>query len=883
MRQRHLHLTGIVALLLLTCGLWSRHQGRNLLSVDAVSAATKPGQSVVGIVRSDYQKLKQPAPPDAELSDAQIEEVVRWATAMGGGLQSVIDPRAEWIAIKVNIVELKRPGAGVVTDARVVKAVVKLAHEAAPEARISIVEGSGEWIAPDVPGADTTGAQVEDGWAEAGYRALLADPELAGIELDLVDLNVDEAVLTKVPDQWHAREQFWVPRTVRDCDALIDVPVMKIHDGPGMTCAMKNFVGIAPGLKYGWPKMRGRPGQGPGIPHTPQILDETIVDLTSLANPVFTVVDAIVAMEKDKTERMGGVPVRMNTVIAGSDIVAVDATCARLMGLNPDDLEFITLAAYEGMGRMDEDQITVNGQPVALVARRFERPPLRDGAWSEMGHYGQGNRTWLLKRLAPGETADAQTEPRPGENGWSEPVYFSDDRIDLAKFFDRFKEGRVSGFAEFRLPQAAQAELWLGSDEDLAVWIDGQEVYRFAGARRHHLPNDRVPVAIEAGSHRLLVEVGQTGGRCEFNLNICENEKDPRYEGSRVKGLKFGVPSQSKGMRSVQADEFLKPSAEAKVLDNARWAMNPSTLVGALEGLLKARGDSTLSRAQLMGLTGYAFKLTLSDTLGWDDPGGDGIESDPEAVLRACRPLGHELRMILSNDRQPGAGDSLHAIWEGVRRDLDRGRPAILHQWGCWVIRGYDPQKELYMVSSWDEEAWMPFDEIADHDTGDFGALFVGEHHPVDLRQAGRASLQTALDLSRQADQGNLAHGLRAYERWISALEQDKATDPWAHAFHVELLLGARQAAAAYLDTLASQSEKGPAPHLSQAAAHYRKEVESLQALSQLFGFAPPGQPERVKDPAQRAQGATLLKEALKWEKAALASIEKAATRSQTP
>jgi hypothetical protein len=114
--------------------------------------------------------------------------------------------------------------------------------------------------------------------------------------------------------------------------------------------------------------------------------------------------------------------------------------------------------------------------------------------------------------------------------------------------------------------------LWLGSDEDLAVWIDGQEMYRFAGARRHRLPNDRVPVAIAAGRHNLMVEVAQTGGRCEFSLNICESEPDPRFEGNRVKGLKFGVPAQSMGLRSVQADEFLKPSAKAKVLDEAHWA-----------------------------------------------------------------------------------------------------------------------------------------------------------------------------------------------------------------------------------------------------------------------------------------------------------------------
>lgn|GEM_PF-2119922 len=279
------------------------------------------------------------------------------------------------------------------------------------------------------------------------------------------------------------------------------------------------------------------------------------------------------------------------------------------------------------------------------------------------------------------------------------------------------------------------------------------------------------------------------------------------------------------------------------VLDKARWVMNPSTLVGAVEGVLAARGDSVLSRAELMGLSGYAFRLAVSDTVGWmDDPGGDGIEeSAGQLVLRAGRQSGFSPRLILGNERQPGGRDSRKTIWKEVQRNLDQGQPVILHQWGCRVVRGYDPEKELYLVSSWDEEGWMPFDEIPDRDTGDFGAFFPGERRPVDLGQAGKPYRETALQMSRQEDQGGLSHGLRAYERWISALEQDQITDHWANAFHLELLLGARQDAAAYLDTLAGHSDKRAAAHLSRAAAHYQKESESLQALNQLLGFAPPG------------------------------------------
>jgi uncharacterized protein (DUF362 family) len=880
----------VALILLLSMGYYQTSDRNKWHLVDAVSAATRPGQSVVGLVRSDYPKLKQPAAPEAQLSEAQIEAMVDWAVNLAGGLQTVINPDADWIAIKVNIVEVKKPGSGVITDPRVVKAVVKLAHQAAPEARISIVEGPGEWIAPDVPGADTTMAQVEDGWAAAGYRDLLRDPELGGIRLDLVDLNIDEAILTPVPEPWYAREKYWVPRTVLECDALIDVPVMKIHDGPGMTCAMKNFVGIAPGLKYGWHKAKGVPGQGPGIPHTSQIIDETIVDLTSLANPAFTVVDAVVAMERFKTDRHGGRPVRLNAIVAGADIAAVDATCARLMGLNPDDLEFLTLAAHKGLGQIDGTQIKINGQTVEKVGKRFEKTPPTEGPWAEMGHYGQGNRTWLLKGpLAARDFGEefldpATARPASGADGWSGPVYFSDDRIDLDKYFDGPADCVAYGYAEFAVPRDGPAELWVGSDESLAVWIDGREVYRFAGARRHQLPNDRVPVVLTAGDHRLLVKAGQSRGKYGFSLNLCAVEPDPRYEGNRVEGLKFRVPAaDGKAATSVKAEAEIRPSSQARVLESARWVMNPSTLVGAIEGGLKAMGDSTRSTAYLTGITGFAFRLAVSDSLSWDDPGIDRLVPDMDQVLGMCGNLGYTFEMVRGNERDPGARDRMNEIWKRVRDDLDRGVPAILHRWGCFLIRGYDPRQETYLLSQWDQDELVSFDEIADEHTGAFAAIFFGARQPVDGRQAERASLRFAVEQAHlgDAEGGRIANGFKAYERWIGALEKGTGVDPWAHAFHAMLLLGARQQAAAYLDTLAGTSGKRMAAPLRQAAESYRKEVESLTVLNQLFGFEPPGQPERVNQVEEQKKGAALLEQALKWEKKAIAGIEQALKADQ--
>ncbi|MCD6334630.1 MAG: DUF362 domain-containing protein [Candidatus Latescibacteria bacterium] len=568
-----------------------KHNESRYTIVDAVSAATRPGQSVVGVIRSDFEQLKEAVSPDSALTEAQVEHMVRYAISMAGGLHTIIEPGTDWVVIKPNIVELKPRGSGVITDCRVVKALVKIVHGIVPEARITIAEGSGEWIPPDRADIKATvpRAKMGDGFEVAGYRALLSDEALSGVPLDIVDLNFDEAVEVTVPDEWYAREKYFIPSTILECDVLISVPVLKIHDGVGMTNAMKNFVGIAPGMIYGWAKMLGYPpGSGnPGLPHTPEILDETIVDLSSLSDVDFTVVDAIVAMERFKSDEYGGKAVRMNTIIASADIVAADAVSARLMGLNPDDIEYLTLAAYKGLGQCDLETIKVNGNPIEQVARRFEKCPADWGKWGEQGHYGQGARTWLLKGPFEIGEMEAMTldpkalKPVPDQDGWSKPVYFHDDRIDLDTYYNDPVNCVIYAYTEFTAPKSQTAELWVGSGEDLKVWINGAEVYAYKGVRRHRLPNDREGIQIEEGRNMLLVQAKQTRGGFDFSVNICEPEPDKRYDGNRVFGLKFVLPETQVETASVSVEEvvgfrineWLNLTDEADRFEQGAWTI----------------------------------------------------------------------------------------------------------------------------------------------------------------------------------------------------------------------------------------------------------------------------------------------------------------------
>jgi hypothetical protein len=63
----------------------------------------------------------------------------------------------------------------------------------------------------------------------------------------------------------------------------------------------------------------------------------------------------------------------MNLILAGKDLVAVDSTCARLIGYEPGEALLTVNAAARGLGIMDPDQIEILGEPLERVKRRFLR------------------------------------------------------------------------------------------------------------------------------------------------------------------------------------------------------------------------------------------------------------------------------------------------------------------------------------------------------------------------------------------------------------------------------------------------------------------------------------------------------------------------------
>jgi uncharacterized protein (DUF362 family) len=136
---------------------------------------------------------------------------------------------------------------------------------------------------------------------------------------------------------------------------------MKTHHWVGMTGSMKNMFGIVPGRKYGYPKniLHAR-----GIP-------QCIIDLNRMIQTKLTVVDGIMAMEGDGP--INGTPRHMGLIIIGTDPAAVDATTARIMDYDIEELDYIEIAG-QVIGNVKQEEIEIIGCPIKDVAVRFERP-----------------------------------------------------------------------------------------------------------------------------------------------------------------------------------------------------------------------------------------------------------------------------------------------------------------------------------------------------------------------------------------------------------------------------------------------------------------------------------------------------------------------------
>jgi uncharacterized protein (DUF362 family) len=251
-----------------------------------------------------------------------------------------LQPRGKRVVLKPNIVEFDPEGV-INTHPHVIAAAV--------EAFLGL--GAAEVVVAEGPGHRRDNEYL---LTASGMIDVLRERRVR-----YVDLNFDAVRSVRLGSRFTQLGHLYLPATVLDADLFVSMPKLKTHHWAGVTLSMKNLFGIVPSAIYGWPK---------NVLHWAG-LEGSIVDInSSLSMPRFAIVDGIVGMEGDGPIR--GEAKHAGVLVVGEDLVAVDATCARLMQINPAAVQHLAWAG-QFLGNADGDRIEQIGEEVARRQQDF--------------------------------------------------------------------------------------------------------------------------------------------------------------------------------------------------------------------------------------------------------------------------------------------------------------------------------------------------------------------------------------------------------------------------------------------------------------------------------------------------------------------------------
>jgi uncharacterized protein (DUF362 family) len=237
------------------------------------------------------------------------------------------------VVIKVNFICEKTWESGATTDPLMVEAIILKLKEL--PVKVYVVE------------SDATMTNADKAFEATGMKEMCLRNGVEWLNLR----HVKDKIKLKVPD-CETLKEITVPRLITE-SAVISAPKLKTHMATTVTLGMKNLFGLLPDKFKAKYHARG--------------ISDVIVDVNTVIKPALTVVDGFVGMEgRGPTD---GTPVKMDLIIAGTNVVATDATACRLIGVDPQNVKHIRKASEKGLGSLDPQ---VLGEKISDVARVFK-------------------------------------------------------------------------------------------------------------------------------------------------------------------------------------------------------------------------------------------------------------------------------------------------------------------------------------------------------------------------------------------------------------------------------------------------------------------------------------------------------------------------------
>lgn len=257
-----------------------------------------------------------------------VKEALEQVLTPLGGLNWVKEGMT--IAIKANLVTFFHPDKAATT------------HPALLCALVEMLKGRGaRVIVGDSPGGLYNHAYVNRIYAATGMKQV----EASGAELNQ-DFSQKQV---HFPDAKIASD-FTYTGWLDQADAIINFCKLKTHGMMGMSAAVKNLFGTIPGTM--------KPEYHYRFPEIANFSD-MIVDLNEYFKPVLSIVDAVVGMEGNGPT--AGSPRHIGVLAACKNPHALDMVCAKLIGINPDNVPTLQAAIRRGLVDPDFEKLNIVG------------------------------------------------------------------------------------------------------------------------------------------------------------------------------------------------------------------------------------------------------------------------------------------------------------------------------------------------------------------------------------------------------------------------------------------------------------------------------------------------------------------------------------------
>jgi len=263
-----------------------------------------------------------------------VFEAIQRGVNLLGGVERVVTP-GERILMKANILAGDPAEKAVTTHPAVLEGAIRLFRQ-----------GGAQVIFGDSPG-------LENGHHAAKACGLLEAGERAGAAWG----DFSNGGMRSCP-QGKIAGSIPIGKAVHECDGIVNLPKMKTHQLTRITGAVKNLFGCVPGKRKALYHVQFQDVKD---------FSTFLVELALCLKPRLHILDGIHAMEGNGPRSGDVFP--MGVLVLSEDPVAVDATYARLVNLDPEYVPTIPIGRTLGLGVYRDYEIDYVGDALADLIR----------------------------------------------------------------------------------------------------------------------------------------------------------------------------------------------------------------------------------------------------------------------------------------------------------------------------------------------------------------------------------------------------------------------------------------------------------------------------------------------------------------------------------